>query len=224
MSVRLADHTQCRRGRLHLLSGGFLAFTVAGRHTLSRQETPNNDLMGKRHKCVHLGFPQQMWVCCHRVSEGFRASRGPLLVLDIYRKSTEDSALFWYEWGLLNGKATRGYACMNTNTQKRNRTTEQLFCWFFTLKSEYWARASEREWTCNAVELNINSALTELEAQADDGQRGPAHHHQKEEAVTSQHLIMWLVRVPVRQPSRPRPIPAVWTQGERDVMRGYIVW
>lgn len=43
-------------------------------------------------------------------------------MLDIYRKSIGDSALFWYEWGLLTGKEKRGYACMNTNTLG-NKTT-----------------------------------------------------------------------------------------------------
>lgn len=42
------------------------------------------------------------------------------------------------------------------------------------------------------------ATLTELEAQADDGQRCPAHHHQEQEAVASQHLDMRLVLEPGR--------------------------
>lgn len=120
------------RDRLHLLSRGFLAFTVAGRDMLSRQylqELLNNDVMGERHNCIHLGIPQQMWVCCHSLSEGFRASRGPLLVLDIYRKPIEDCALFWYEWGLMNGKAMKGNECMTANICKqKNWETSYLYC------------------------------------------------------------------------------------------------
>lgn len=61
--------------------------------------------------------------------------------------------------------------------------------------------------TRKAVQLKSRSALTELEAETDDGQRGHAHHHQEEEAVASQHRVTWLVRVPFCQPSRPGPNP-----------------
>lgn len=60
--------------------------------------------------------------------------------------------------------------------------------------------------------MSTDRVLTELEAQTDDGQRHSAHYEQEEEAVTSQHLVMRLVRVPFRQPSRPPPVPAVRTQ------------
>lgn len=126
--VRLAKNIHCSWHRLFLLSSGFLAFTVAGRDTLSRQylqEMLNNDVMWNGHNCVYLAIPQHMWWCCSRLSEGFRTSRGPLLTLDIYRNSIGDSALFWYEWRRLNG---RGYECMNTNTHG-NLRTELLFYW-----------------------------------------------------------------------------------------------
>lgn len=35
-----------------------------------------------------------------------------------------------------------------------------------------------------------HTVLTELEAQAEDGQRCSTYHHQEEEAVTSQHLVI----------------------------------
>lgn len=153
MPVRFANHIQNRRDSLHLLSSGFLAFTVAGRDTPSRQylqEMLNNDLMGKRHICVHLGIPQQMWMCGHTLCGGFRVSRGPLLVLDIYRKSIGDSALFWYEWGLLTGKAKEricmyehkhtwkqdnwGFFCrIQGCTIKRNITETAIWFWLFSM-------------------------------------------------------------------------------------------
>lgn len=63
---------------------------------------------------------------------------------------------------------------------------------------------------CKAVYIRIRRALTELQAQTDDGQRGCAQPHQEEEAVACQHRVMSLVRVPLFQPSRPRSIP-VWS-------------
>lgn len=67
------------------------------------------------------------------------------------------------------------------------------------------------------------STLTELEAQTDDGKRSSTHYHQEEEAVTSQHLITWLVRVPVRQPSRLLPMPALRTQRAIELIEMYTV-
>lgn len=106
---------------LLLQSGGFLAFTVAGRDMLSRQYLKgmlNNDLIEKRHNWVHLDIPQQMW---GRQS----IDRGPLVLLVINRQSMGDSALFRYKWGLLNGTAMTGYACVKTKPQaeeKNNRS------------------------------------------------------------------------------------------------------
>lgn len=68
---------------LLLQSGGFLAFTAAGRDMLSRQYLKgmlNNDLIKKRHNWVHLDIPQQMW---GRQS----IDRGPLVLLVINRES-----------------------------------------------------------------------------------------------------------------------------------------
>lgn len=63
---------------------------------------------------VHLDIPQQMW---GRQS----IDRGPLVLLVINRQSMGDSALFRYKWGLLNGTAMTGYACVKTKPQAEEK-------------------------------------------------------------------------------------------------------
>lgn len=55
----------------------------------------------------------------------------------------------------------------------------------------FWLHELMRSFLLNNKTGNIRDvgALTELEAQADDGQRDPSHHQQDEEAVSTQHLV-----------------------------------
>lgn len=96
---------------------------MAGRDILSRQylqEMLNNDVMRGKDTIAYTYIPQQS----ECVSAGFRASRRPLLVLDIYRSSTEDSALSWFEWGSLEWKSNERI-CMYATMR---RPTQALFC------------------------------------------------------------------------------------------------
>lgn len=71
-----------------------------------------------------------------------------------------------------------------------------------------------------------HTVLTELEAQAEDGQRCSTYHHQEEEAVTSQHLVIWscdwsAAPLSISHPDQVQ-YPAVWTQSQGIHVKQYL--
>lgn len=71
-------------------------------------------------------------------------------MLDIYRTSTENSALFGKEWSPLNGGAQKGYACPSTNGKEKLGIFLLLLllntiALVFTWKFKYWFTGSGEE-------------------------------------------------------------------------------